>query len=461
MPTDRSIIEKWSRAYHVLKFYVDFSFKFYFRTTYNGKENIPWDKSLIFAPNHQNALMDALAILSLKVWQPVFLARADIFKKPLIRKILTFLKILPIYRMRDGFASLQRNDEVFNKTLDVLENKNGLVILPEGNHGDKKQLRLPLKKGIARIALQAQDASNGKLDIYIVPVGLDYKNYIKVGSKLHMRFGTPIRVKSFLKQYSNNPAKAYNLLLNHLRDGMRAEMVDIDDKQYYSAQKIILDTYTREYLSDLKLRQTHKNEVEAQIKILKKIKEFREKKPDNFLLLAADALEYRMLLSRRKLEPTVYPMTTFQKWNLPLIVVLLVSTLPLFLLSFINNIFPIAIAKFLSKNFSDKQFISSVRFTLGLVLTPVFYLLQIAAFAIITKSLTLTLVYFAFCLLSMFITFEWKRVAVLINQRGREFYYNNFRQKKMVRVKELNKSINQQLNKIIEYSDEEDYLAEQ
>ncbi|MFP4555316.1 MAG: 1-acyl-sn-glycerol-3-phosphate acyltransferase [Bacteroidales bacterium] len=461
MPTDRSIIEKWSLTYHTLKFYVDFSFKFYFRTTYSGKEKIPWDKSLIFAPNHQNALMDALALLSLKVWQPVYLARADIFKKPLINKILTFLKILPIYRMRDGFASLQRNDEVFNKTMDVLKNKNGLVILPEGNHGDKKQLRLPLKKGIARIALQAEDASNGNLDIYIVPVGLDYKNYVKVGSKLHIRFGTPIRVKSFLKHYDNNPAKAYNMLLNHLQDGMRSEMIDIDDSQYYSAIKIILDTFTREYLTSLNLKQTHQNEVDAQIKILKKIKTFREKKPDSFLLLAADALEYRMLLNRRKIDPAIYPMTTIQKWYQIPKILLLIATLPLFVASFVNNIFPIGISNILSKKFTDKQFVSSVRYTVGLVLTPIFYLLQVAAIAIITKSLVFTLAYFAFCLLSMFITFEWKKVAVLTNERLREFFFNTFRARKMERVKELNKSINQQLKQIITFNEEEDYLGVQ
>ena len=35
-----------------------------------------------------------------------------------------------------------------------LKNKNGLVILPEGNHGDKRKLRT-LKKGISRIAFEA------------------------------------------------------------------------------------------------------------------------------------------------------------------------------------------------------------------------------------------------------------------------------------------------------------------
>ncbi|HCY01414.1 MAG TPA: hypothetical protein DG754_14855 [Bacteroidales bacterium] len=79
MPTKRKEIEQWSRRYYVLKLYVDLCFKFYFKSTIEGLENIPKDKPIILAPNHQNALMDALAVLCTKTWQPVFVAPAGIF----------------------------------------------------------------------------------------------------------------------------------------------------------------------------------------------------------------------------------------------------------------------------------------------------------------------------------------------------------------------------------------------
>ena len=55
-----------------------------------GVENINPDDHLIFAPNHQNALMDALAVLFTHKGQPVFLARADIFKKKAIASVPLF-----------------------------------------------------------------------------------------------------------------------------------------------------------------------------------------------------------------------------------------------------------------------------------------------------------------------------------------------------------------------------------
>ena len=80
---------------------------FYRKINVIGKEHIPTDKPIIFAPNHQNALMDPLAMIFSTPKQIVFLARGDIFKGNLLIRILTFLKILPVYRQHDGKAALK------------------------------------------------------------------------------------------------------------------------------------------------------------------------------------------------------------------------------------------------------------------------------------------------------------------------------------------------------------------
>ena len=171
-------IEKYSKRYALLKSAAGFWHNnvFYRKVIVIGQENIDPENHLIFAPNHQNALMDALAVLFTHRGQPVFLARADIFKRKSIASILYFLKILPVFRIRDGFSSLKGNDEIFNKTIDVLKNKNGLIILPEGDHLGFRRLR-QLKKGICRVAFQAEEAEDFKLKIKIIPVGLEFSQY--------------------------------------------------------------------------------------------------------------------------------------------------------------------------------------------------------------------------------------------------------------------------------------------
>ncbi len=458
MPTKRERIEQWSRPYYILKHYVDLGFRFFFKHTIEGVGNIPTDKPVIFAPNHQNALMDALAVLCTKTWQPVFLARADIFNKPTVNKILTFLKILPIFRIRDGYENLQKNDEIFNKTIDVIRNRNGLVILPEGNHGDQKRLRLPLKKGIARIALQAESALDGELDIHIVPVGLDYSNYIKVRSKLLIRYGIPIPVKPLVKAYKENPARAHNLLIELVEKGLRPEMIDIKDEKYYNVYSIILQMFTKTYLKQNSIKINHSNEFTAQKLIIDKLDKFKQDKFDDFLLLAADSLEYNLLLNRRKLDSEFYPMSSGKKWAFIPLTILFTALLPLQLYSFINNLLSFTLPNLLSKKFKDKQFISSVRFTVGLVITPILHAIQIAIFALVTKSLTLTIAYAVSLPLSVYFFFEYKKFANTIWAWVKELKISIFKPKRLVRLNELNRDLSKQMWEVIGYTEEEEYM---
>ena len=88
--------EKWSFGYYLLKKYVQFvDWLIYRKVIINGIDKIPKNKPIVFAPNHQNALSDPLAILLHTKFQPVWLARADIFKKKVVITILRFLKIMP------------------------------------------------------------------------------------------------------------------------------------------------------------------------------------------------------------------------------------------------------------------------------------------------------------------------------------------------------------------------------
>lgn len=441
-------IQEWSSAYFMLKHHVDFSFKFYFKTTRLGVENIPWDKPLIFAPNHQNALIDALAILSTKTWQPVFLARADIFKQDFINKVLTFLKIMPVFRIRDGYENLHKNDTTFQKTIAVLNNGNGLVILPEGNHGDKKRLR-PLKKGIARIALQAESSTPEGMDIHIVPVGLDYTNYKNVGSQLLVRYGNPIPVKSFLSTYNENPAKAYRDLLEELSHRLKDEMIHIEDEKYYTAYITLLDCYTREHLKHTGIKCNHNNRLNAQKEIISSIDQLKNNDNSHFQLLVTDALEYNMLLKRRGLSADLFPMKKVDKFYYVLFLFLLVALAPIHLYAFINHLIPLATAKFLGKKFKDPQFVSSVRLVAGLVIVPLSYIIQIILVAVFTKSVFATLIYTITLPLAFKFFFIYKKWFEKFWNRSIELKLNLFSPQRMVRVNQLRNEIAEQLNALM------------
>jgi 1-acyl-sn-glycerol-3-phosphate acyltransferase len=108
--------------------------------------------------------------------------------------------MLPVYRMRDGYETLKLNDEVFLKTVDVIKNKNGLVILPEGNHDGHRRLR-QLKKGICRIAFSAEEINDYNLNIRLIPVGLEFSHYYRFRQVLTVVYGKPIEVSEYIETY--------------------------------------------------------------------------------------------------------------------------------------------------------------------------------------------------------------------------------------------------------------------
>ena len=102
-------IQDGSFKYFFTKIFVDWAVKSSYRKyQVEGLENIPQNASVIWAANHTNALMDPLVMLSTTKQQKVFVARADIFKKKSVIRILTFLKIMPKQRKRDPTNSKRK-----------------------------------------------------------------------------------------------------------------------------------------------------------------------------------------------------------------------------------------------------------------------------------------------------------------------------------------------------------------
>jgi len=369
-------IEKYSGGYALLKGIVGFWHNnvFYRKVIVLGNDNVRSGKHQIFAPNHQNALMDALAVLFSLKGQPVFLTRADIFKNKFIAKILYSLKMLPVYRIRDGFRSVTGNDEIFDKTIDVLKNKSGLIILPEGNHEGYRRLR-QLKKGICRVAFQAEEASDFNLNIQVIPVGLEFSHYTRYRQVLTVIFGKPIEVSEYHDIYRKSPEIALNELRSRLSSELKKIIVHIESEEDYEAidelrsiingrfsdnikfpklfrDKILIEKMNRLKLTDLPLYQKI---CSLSLDIKKKTKELKT--------------SYR-LLSRKK-----HPLGWLLAGSLGLI-----ATFPLFLYGNIFNMTFMEIPNLQSRKIKDVQFRSSIKMgislAISLVLTPIIFALM-------------------------------------------------------------------------------------
>lgn len=341
-----------------------------------NKHNIPSEGSVIFTPNHQNALMDALALLFNIKKQLVFVARADIFKKKSIASILYFLKILPVYRIRDGFDSLKNNKETFNKTADVLKAGNGLVILPEGNHAGFHSLR-PLKKGFARIAFQTEEANNFDLNIRIVPVGIDYSNYYKMRENLILNFGPAIKISDYKNLYQTDQPKALNKIREDLSNALSKVMIDIKSKEHYQTYEHIREIYSSVYAEH-----ADKNESKqirtfySDKKLVDKIYDFEITNQAEFIKLENRINDYYLLLDKEKINKKAFNNCHSDAFKILFKTTGLVVLLPIYLYSLIFNLIPFQISRASSKTLKDEQFKSSFKFVVSFLAFPIVYVLE-------------------------------------------------------------------------------------
>lgn len=214
--------------------WVDFVIRHSYRKLqYVGLERIPRDGAIIYAPNHCNALCDALAVLVMDSSPKVFAARADIFRKPRMRAILTWLKMMPIRRIRDGIDEVRRNDETMDLAVETLRHGVPFCLMPEGTHRTRHSL-LPLSKGIFRIALQANDVMGGENPVYIVPVGLEYGDYFHLWDSLTVQIGEPINVTEYAAGHPELDRPQMLLALREeLTERMRRTFLWVPDDEHY------------------------------------------------------------------------------------------------------------------------------------------------------------------------------------------------------------------------------------
>jgi 1-acyl-sn-glycerol-3-phosphate acyltransferase len=380
-----SNIYDFALSYNLVRNYVVFTFKhFYGEYIVVGRENIPTDCPVIFAPNHTNALMDALAIHSAapNKMPIIFLARADMFNNKTAAKVLNFMKIMPAFRMRDGVENLGRNGEIFERCVEILDKNKALGIMPEGNQEIERKLR-PLVKGIFRIAFAAQRKHGNQPRVKIVPVGLDFGSILKSGKHIIISFGKPIEVSDYMNSYMTNPVIATNEIRDKLRKELSNITLNLDTEKYYKCFESATEICNATYLKKLELPDKTVFKFIARQKLAEKLVEIEKNDTEIIEKLDSLCLEYENVLNDTNLRNWVFEQGPFSKLSLLLDGLYLFGTFPFFLYGFILNFLPFFIPVYLRKNVFKIQFsgfFSSLQYALGIITFPLFYIIQTVLF---------------------------------------------------------------------------------
>ncbi len=180
-------------VYKILKIILSPIFKWYYKPTIIGKENIPKTGRVIIVGNHKHLYDQCLTIISTK--RPIhYMAKKEYFDG----KMAWFFKItgcIPVDRSK-------KDNNATRKAIEVLEKDEALGLFPEGTRNKTNKQLLPFKYGAVSMAKK----TNSK----IVPFAItgDYKFRSK---NLTIRYGKPITV-------DNNLEKANKILEDTVRN---------------------------------------------------------------------------------------------------------------------------------------------------------------------------------------------------------------------------------------------------
>ena len=361
---------EYSKGYEIVRFFERITLNLHYRKiVYKGIENINEERPVIFASNHRNAVIDSFLLLNACKKEPVFLARADVFRKPAVAAIMKWLHIMPVYRVRDGVENLGNNNEWFRLSGELLKKRIPIALYPEGKHNPKMSL-LPVQKVISRIVLPMEASEDFTLNSEVIPVGVYYPDIFGFLSDAYVIFGKPIQVAAYRKPYEENPNLAANSLRRELENSMKELIVNIGNDAFYDEYVWAIDWNAP------RLAEGEEDYLPASREVVHTLDEmFHRDRPsfdthiENFRRAGSILKKHRLTSRDNVLKPAS---TASIVSHLSLLIV----SLPLAVFGFANGVFPIIVYRKLLGLFKDTQFIPTIRVVSGLFIVPAFVVIQ-------------------------------------------------------------------------------------
>lgn len=203
--------------YRILHTYCFFIIRFLIKkTNVNGIEKVPKNGAVVFAGTHPNSFLDGM-LISLLFFRPVWsLSRGDAFENEWARRFMTSIKLIPIYRLSEGWTNLTKNDYTFDKVQSLLREGEQVLVFAEGLCTNQTKL-LPLKKGTGRMV---QAAWTEGIDMPVIPIGLTYSNFDKIIKTANVNFGDGILSVDFEDKSGGAFLRDFNAVLKDKLQGL-------------------------------------------------------------------------------------------------------------------------------------------------------------------------------------------------------------------------------------------------
>ena len=200
--------------------------------------SVPTEGPLLLLSNHPNALLDPAIVIATAERPIRFIAKSTLFKSPLA-PVLRLSGAIPVFRKQDEGVDVKRNAETFAAVDTALRDGDAVCIFPEGVSHSTGRLE-PLRTGAARMALSA---AAQRIDVQLVPVGINPEDKADFRSRLTIVYGHPFRIAATARPAevtAEIAAKMRHLIVEADPDA-DAELVMRIDRLYAAERETSMD----------------------------------------------------------------------------------------------------------------------------------------------------------------------------------------------------------------------------
>ncbi|HSP81959.1 MAG TPA: lysophospholipid acyltransferase family protein [Myxococcaceae bacterium] len=276
--------------YGFVRAVVSLALRLFYRVKVNAPGAEP-EGPVIFVGNHPNGLIDPALVFIISRRHVTFLAKAPLFRMPVIGWLLKGLGALPVFRKQDDPTQMTRNEGTLDAAKAALVQGRAITLFPEGKSHSEPGLA-ELKTGAARIALGA--ARQGA-PVRIIPVGLTYADKHLFHSEVLIEVGAPIEVKDFLPESPEGELESVRSLTTRIAEGLRAATLNLTEWEELPLIRTAEQLYA--------FRQGQKMEPERLRHWARGLELFRAEQPERFAQVRGELVSFQRRLALVRADP--------------------------------------------------------------------------------------------------------------------------------------------------------------
>lgn len=335
---------------------------FFRRIDIVGWEKVP-SGPVIFAVNHPNGLIDPLFLLCFTPRPVSFLAKAPLFRMPLIGWLARGIDSIPVYRTQDNYSTSQ-NRETFSAARALLVRGGAIAIFPEGTTHSEPRLK-SFKTGAARIALGCSAADCP--EIAIVPAAIFYTSKHSFRSDALLYFGEAIDVEqTSVDEAGEPPRHAVEALTDRIESALVSLTLQADSRE-------ALDLIARAERVMSLGRADLSRQLELRKRFIAGYTRLRERDPARLAHLQSRFERFEAELGSANLEPETLPAPSV-RGSVRTMTTLLV-TLPMAIIGAVIHYPLYRLIGFLSRRLTkDVELVATIKAVGGIALYPLMYI---------------------------------------------------------------------------------------